>query len=363
MQRISDDQIDVYLDYLEKEARQLYFLSGSRIPIQSIFIGGGTPNILSLSQIERLSGIIDTYFFLQDGWEFLMDWHPNFYTKEKLLLLKEVWVTRVTFAIQTLNSEVLRYHNRDNYDIHRLRESLKIARSVWLKVNVDLLVGLQNQTFFDVKNDIAFCTENMVDNVSVHYFVKSTNVWYIPDGKKEALIVSVKNYLKQKNGLQNSENIQEAMYTAQKSNLIWLWAQAVTHLFGKILYIKPSINQYYKQIDTWEYAYARWIQLAERDEMIKYIYLNILSWISLIDFESIFQKTMFHAFPTEISFLNENEVLEIRDNHLVSRKSDQETLTFFNIFLMKRYWIQPWNTYTQTDFSWFFLENGEFIDQ
>ena len=54
---VNGDQIDDYLSYLEKEF-SLYRSSGSIEDIETIFIGGGTPSILSLSQLERLLSIV-----------------------------------------------------------------------------------------------------------------------------------------------------------------------------------------------------------------------------------------------------------------------------------------------------------------
>jgi oxygen-independent coproporphyrinogen-3 oxidase len=84
-------EIDRYIEYLGKEARLIYETNKKKkIQVNTIFIGGGTPNLLSKEQYKNLYFVIKEYFELTDLEQFLIDGHPNYYTPEKIDYLKSI---------------------------------------------------------------------------------------------------------------------------------------------------------------------------------------------------------------------------------------------------------------------------------
>ena len=167
-----------------------------KIQIEGIFIGGWTPNILNIPQFSEIFSLIKRYFEISTIKDFILDWHPNFYTKEKILFLKNNWATRLTFAIQSFDKNVLLKNNRDFYDLEKLKKNISYARSIGLKINIDMLIGLNWQAIESFLSDMNSLNSINFDNLSVHYFMKSNNISYELDKNYSELVDFSKKFLK-----------------------------------------------------------------------------------------------------------------------------------------------------------------------
>lgn len=336
------EEIDIYIDYLEKEAKIYFALNNfQKIKIDGIFIWWWTPNILDFKQFEKLFFLIDKYFEIWNLDDFIIDWHPNLYNREKLLFLKNNWATRVTFAVQTFDKNVLLKNNRDFYDLEKLKENIFFAREIWLKVNIDILIWLNWQNIDIFKKDMEILKTIQYDNLSVHYFMNSNNIFYNVEKNYLDLVAFSKKYFEENKNNIFYSNVFEDYYASTKNTTITLWTSAVTNIFSKIIYQKPQTKKYYNFLDNWKLPFEKWLLFAEKIEMIKYIYLNILSWINIKNFYNIYKKNIFKEFFYEFSFLNNHKVITIKDWILKTNLNDKETLIYFNIFIMKNFFI--WN--------------------
>jgi hypothetical protein len=97
--------------------------------------------------------------------------------------------------------------------------------------------------------------------------------------------------------------------------------------------------------------------------MIKYIYLNILYWVNILEFEKLFWENLFKVFLNEFKFLKENNIIYIKNNILYSKKSDLDTLIYFNIFFLKNFGKVLLNNYNKNELNYFFLDSWELIDK
>jgi hypothetical protein len=97
--------------------------------------------------------------------------------------------------------------------------------------------------------------------------------------------------------------------------------------------------------------------------MIKYIYLNVLYWVNILEFEKLFWENLFKVFLNEFKFLKEKKIIYIKNNILYSKKSDLETLIYFNIFFLKHFSKSVLNNYNKKELNYFFLDSWELIDK
>ncbi|WP_379135080.1 radical SAM family heme chaperone HemW [Paenibacillus sp. sgz500958] len=137
------------MDYLHALDREMELTVRENPPgmIKSIFVGGGTPTVLKPDEMEYFLKSIRRHFpnFSPDI-EFSMEANPGTTDKDKLQVMKDGGVNRVSFGVQAFQNELLsgigRIHNVD--DVYR---SLENARAVGLNnLSVDLMFGLPNQT-------------------------------------------------------------------------------------------------------------------------------------------------------------------------------------------------------------------------
>src|SRR5947209_5576482 len=105
-----EHQMELYLDALGAELSTL----GQPQSVQTIFIGGGTPTHLAAGQLERLLQSTRRWLVLQPGGEFSIEANPGTLTAEKVAVLADHGVTRVSLGAQSFQPRLLRVLERDH---------------------------------------------------------------------------------------------------------------------------------------------------------------------------------------------------------------------------------------------------------
>lgn len=136
-----EELADNYLKALQIESCQY-----KNEKIDTVYIGGGTPSVLSVSQLKKLMSIIKSNFDLSNVKEFTIELNPESTTKEKLEFLYNSKITRVSFGLQSVfdyNLNILgRLHNYEKF-----KNAYYSAKEAGFNnVNIDLMYGIPNQT-------------------------------------------------------------------------------------------------------------------------------------------------------------------------------------------------------------------------
>lgn len=140
-------KVDRYLDAVERQCRQYEeLLSSQKTEFSELVIGGGTPLYLTKNQLGRMFGLLEKHFHFSKEREFVIETAPNQTTAEKLKLLKQAGVTRVSMGIQSFfDKELLTL--RRQHSAQRAREALKCLKSFDFPcVNLDFIYGIPGQT-------------------------------------------------------------------------------------------------------------------------------------------------------------------------------------------------------------------------
>lgn len=162
------NRVDDYLDALEKEidviAVKLYHKK-----LNTIYIGGGTPTTLEPYQLDRLLRKIKCSFDLSHCLEFTVEaGRPDSITREKLEVLRKWGITRISINPQTMKDETLKLIGR-RHTVQQTIDSFKLARELGFDdINMDLIMGLPEETLEDVKNTMEMIKELKPDNLTVH---------------------------------------------------------------------------------------------------------------------------------------------------------------------------------------------------
>jgi oxygen-independent coproporphyrinogen-3 oxidase len=166
-----ESKYDRYLDAVEQDckfkARMLNDMNGV---LTSVYIGGGTPTVLSVPQLDRLLSFIDKYFNSRViGIEYTMEaGRPDSLTADKLKLLAEGGVNRIAVNPQTLNDETLKRIGR-SHTVSDFYHAYELARSIGFNViNTDIIVGLPGESPDDVRHTMEGLTALAPDNITVH---------------------------------------------------------------------------------------------------------------------------------------------------------------------------------------------------
>lgn len=168
-----DDRIDDYLDALGTELSLL----GGPHAVDTIYVGGGTPTYLNPGQLARLFAAIAVAFGSPRN-EFSIEATPESLTTEKVAILSEFGVTRVSLGAQSFNRRSLDLLERRHgpAEVIRAMESLKIAG---LDASLDLIFGVPGQTIDDWAGDLRRAMELRPDHLSCYglTYEKGTPLW------------------------------------------------------------------------------------------------------------------------------------------------------------------------------------------
>ncbi len=147
----STEEIDYYLSSLEKESRMYKGkLGGNAISPTSILIGGGTPTKLSPTQMERFLSFVRSEFDLSKCTQITCEAEPTTILgpegMDKLKVMKQLGVNRISLGVQSFDDEVLRKTGR----IHSSRDAMEAARQIrrsgFESLSLDLIYGYPGYT-------------------------------------------------------------------------------------------------------------------------------------------------------------------------------------------------------------------------
>ena len=138
--------IPAYLKKMKLEmTRKAPLLQKSGQTLRTVYIGGGTPTVLTSQELGELLTEIRQHFDLSQVLEYTVEaGRPDTMTEEKLQVLKKKGVTRVSVNPQTLSDEVLCRIGR-NHTVEDFFQAYQTAKAVGLEINVDLIAGLPGE--------------------------------------------------------------------------------------------------------------------------------------------------------------------------------------------------------------------------
>jgi oxygen-independent coproporphyrinogen III oxidase len=112
--------------------------------ITSVYFGGGTPSLLSIQQLELLFNNIYQLFIVDEHAEITLEANPDDLTKEKINLLKQTPINRLSIGIQSFFEEDLKWMNRA-HNSQQARNSIQLAKDAGFKnITIDLIYGMPN---------------------------------------------------------------------------------------------------------------------------------------------------------------------------------------------------------------------------
>jgi oxygen-independent coproporphyrinogen-3 oxidase len=135
--------VESWLDALQEE---MSFYDTDFIAFDSLYLGGGTPTLLSNQQIERLLDNLRSHFVFLPGTEITVEANPDDMTAGKLDALRAIGVNRLSIGVQSFNEKELMFLNRRHtgYDADK---AVRLAKSCgFSNIGIDLMYGFEGQT-------------------------------------------------------------------------------------------------------------------------------------------------------------------------------------------------------------------------
>jgi len=141
----SAHRADEFISCFQREAASLQSDFTHRI-FTNIYIGGGTPTVLSPGQFNRIVSIIRKFFPIAENVEFTVEANPNTVTREKLLQMFSLGVNRLSLGAQSFSDDMLRILGR-LHTSEQAVDAFRLARVAGFRnIGVDLIFGIPGQT-------------------------------------------------------------------------------------------------------------------------------------------------------------------------------------------------------------------------
>ena len=337
---------DKYVQALIKEINN--FTEENEIEIETLYIVGGTPSLINVKYIEKITDTLKAKKLLTNTKEITIEVNPGTVNEEKLKIYKGLGINRLSIGLQSTDDNMLKRIGR----IHCYDEFLntyQVARKVGFdNINVDLMIGLPNQKISDVKKSlekIIKLNPKKPEHISVYSLIVEENTpikkmlnngsLSLPDEELERnMYWYVKNFL-ELNGYKHYEISNFAKKGFESKHNMDCWNQKEYIGFGVSAhsYIDDvrfgnisSIEEYLKNCDNGEFEKNKIIDEVEKDVFSKeqefmLIGLRKIEGVSIQDFKNKFGKNPIFIFKDKLNKLvDESLVVVDFDNIRLTNK-------------------------------------------
>jgi len=250
--------IDNYLDHLiiELNTYQAHFKT-----ITTIFIGGGTPSMLTDVQLEKLLKAL----YVIKPVEFSIEINPDSYTHTKGVILKKYGVNRISIGVQTFNENLLKYLNRQHTQ-SMVETCFNDLRALGFNdISLDLIFAIPGQTLKNIESDLKMVDQLNPEHLSYYSLILEDKTYFYhqylrnkfePLSEDQAAIFY--NYIRDhliSNGYEHYEisNFTKNNHHSLHNILYWTLGEyigiglgACGFIDGKRTYNQRSITQYMK---------------------------------------------------------------------------------------------------------------------
>jgi len=164
--------IPQYLERLYKDIDEIFnLINGLGLTVSTVYIGGGTPTILTAGQLNQLLFKINKYINNINLREFTLEaGRPDTVTEEKLNIAAAHGISRVSVNPQTLNDAVLEAIGR-RHTAEDFYRAFEIVRNAGIKViNCDLIAGLPSERFSSYSRSVDSVLKLKPENITFHTF-------------------------------------------------------------------------------------------------------------------------------------------------------------------------------------------------
>lgn len=165
-----------YLDALRLDLEQALPLIWGR-KIYSIFIGGGTPSLLSAAGLDRLLSDLRTLLPLDADIEITMEANPGTFEADKFRSYRDSGINRLSIGIQSFNSAHLQALGRI-HDGGQAHQAVEIAHANFDNFNLDLMYALPQQTLEQARTDIQTAIDFAPPHLSLYHLTLEPNTLF-----------------------------------------------------------------------------------------------------------------------------------------------------------------------------------------
>ena len=311
--------VSSYLLHLEKEIHTRY--KGE--PVNSIYIGGGTPSSLTVNELDHLLSIL-TIFNLTDNYEYTIECNIENIDIDKLNIFKSYGINRLSIGVESFDKDNITILSR-HHDEDMVFDNIYLAKKYFNNINIDLIYGV-SPNLDKVKNDISKFLMLDIPHISCYSLIleEHTKLWidkqkYIPEDLDKEMFDYINDTLT-KNGYIHYEisNYAKEGYESIHNKNYWLNGEyygfglsAVSFLERHRISNTKNLTKYlkdnYMEDDNYENN-----QVSKENDLI--LGLRLIEGIDIDKYNNTWHTSILEN-PTIKELIND-KYLKVSNNHL-----------------------------------------------
>ena len=163
---IKNQPVDAYLEHLIQETRS-YEIG----KLRTLYIGGGTPTALSAQQLAYLLTELPKVMDLSEVEEFTIEANPGDLDPDKIAVLKDSQVNRVSLGVQTFDNKMLKKIGRSHQEQDIYDNIRHLKQAGFDNISIDLIYALPSQTMDQVKENVAKAIDLDIPHMSLYSLI------------------------------------------------------------------------------------------------------------------------------------------------------------------------------------------------
>ncbi len=335
-----EESREKYVNALVREINEYRYLQEQYV-ISTIFIGGGTPSILSPNQIQRIfEALHSTFNFVKDA-EITIEANPGTVTKEKLDVYRACGINRISFGLQTTNNEELRLLGRI-HTYEEFLESYSLARSCgFTNINVDLISAIPKQTVSSWEETLQNVISLNPEHISAYSLIVEEGTPFasvygegspkeddLPSEEEERNIYYQTKTLLKEAGYQHYEisNYSKKGKACRHNTGYWKRKDylgiglGAASLLEETRYHNTNDFTYYLDNSEKPERIHQDIQVLSTEEQMEefmFLGLRMMEGVSKKEFEKCFGRSIEACYDKQLKKLQKEELLKIIDDRIV----------------------------------------------
>lgn len=319
----NEQMMDEYLNHLVEEIKsyQDHFKT-----IDTIYIGGGTPSMLS---VKQLTVLLDAMKEIHPN-EYTIEVNPESYTEDKGALFKHYGINRISLGVQTFNQELLHYLNRKHTTDHVLSVIDHLKKIGIPRLSIDLIYAIPGQTMEMLDHDLKMIEQLNITHVSCYSLILEEKTYFYHqylkgnfhqmDEDMEAMMYErVMNTLKAQ-GFEHYEisNYAKNGHQSMHNNLYWTLSEYIGVGLGAHGYIDRYRTYNHRHLQDY---FRTWMERKEyqtedmllQDDLI--FGLRRIDGVDMAYIEDRYHLSLFEKYPQLNDKMNLG-LIEIKEGRL-----------------------------------------------
>lgn len=333
---IKGQPVDDYLKALQVEMERTIQQSNDN-ELKTVFVGGGTPTSLSQEQLKTLLTTMRNTLPIRQDAEITFEANPGDLTEDKLMVLREGGVNRLSLGVQSFDEQLLKKIGRTHQveDVYRTVENAK--KHGFQNVSIDLMYGLPGQTLESFVHSLQETFQLNIQHVSSYsLIVEPKTVFYnlmrkgklhLPSEDDDAKMYETLLQMTKQHGFHQYEISNFAKRGFESKHNLTYWNNEEYYGFGAGAHsyvdgVRKSnigpVNHYIQQINDGKLPILEEATLTLTEKMEEEMFLGLrkTEGVSIENFQEKFKQNPLQLFSEQLESLKKKRLIDISSGHI-----------------------------------------------